>query len=227
MSIHTDVSQIPEGTSTIPDPTGLSEGRFSNPLARLRNTSIQCKSHVNPLSISCQPSVNLIPILPILCQSIPILCQSIANPMPNKCQPNRILFKFSANPQTIYQSKADPCQLTLNRTNKSVNPLATRTHKNSNASLIRQSNANPRQSMTSHTDISQIADGTSTIRTDFWSQEAMIWMLSARTDPPTNLLSIFAKEILANHCLLPSNSLPISDQFDSNESSNKMPIILQ
>ena len=100
MSIHTDISQIAEGTSTIPDPTGLSVGRFSNPLTRrLRN-----KSDVNPLSISCQPSVNLIPIPPILCQSIPIRCQSIVNPMPNKFQPNADsvpIHKQSTNPKPI------------------------------------------------------------------------------------------------------------------------------
>jgi hypothetical protein len=35
------------------DPTGLSEGQLFNPLKQLSNTSIQCQSNVNPMSILC------------------------------------------------------------------------------------------------------------------------------------------------------------------------------
>ena len=102
--------------------------------------------------------------------------------MHSKCQskPVPILCKSSAN---LW------CQARVNRSSircqSSTNPLT-----------IRQSNANPCQSMSTHTDVSQIADGTSTIRTDYWSQDSMIQL----------------PLILVNHCILLSNSLPILDQ---------------
>ena len=112
MSIHTDVSQITEGTSTVR--TGYWDYVYWDDCPTLSHVSAIRRFSVKRMSIRCQPDVGRVSVLPILCQSIPIRCQYIANSMPN----NPV--QSYANSVPIYWSKSNPCQLTLNRTNKSV-----------------------------------------------------------------------------------------------------------
>ena len=60
------------------------------------------------MSIRCQPDVNRVSVLPILCQSIPIRCQYIANSMPN----NPI--QSYANSVPIHKQYTDPNPILFN-----------------------------------------------------------------------------------------------------------------
>ena len=161
MPTYTDVSQIAEGTSTIPDPTGLTVGRLFNPLTRrLRNTSIQ----FNVMSIKCQSITILIQSCLSCANSsqsdanlVSILCQSIANSVTNQVSTDSIIVPIQCqrltNPPIRCQNpgsiqKPIQCPSLANLTIH--NQYANRTPIQCQSSTIR-------------TDISQKADGTSTI----------------------------------------------------------------
>ena len=117
-SIRTDVSGLPEGTSTIQ--SQLLSGRH-----HFRAT-VRCCHTVNPRTIKCQ---SISSMMPTVCQSIanpvPVNCQSISNAVPTRCQyganvNSGPIQQSIINMPILYQSNANPGPICQSITNQPI-----------------------------------------------------------------------------------------------------------